>query len=337
MTGRTLVTEEPFEFEAGGRLDHLSVAYHVSKDKYVPGDKVVVICHALTANSDAEDWWPQLVGKGRLFDTDRYFILCVNMLASPYGSSGPSSAKPDGSPYFLDFPKVTVRDMVRASILVRKHLGIEHIDLLLGSSIGGFQAFEWAVMEPDIIGNVLFIATSPRVSPWLSATMEAQRMAIEADPSFRQCRSLDGGKDGLRCARAQGLITYRGYDGYCLTQAEPDDDTVFASRAASYQRHQGDKLVARFDAYSYWYLCYAVDSNNVGRGRSGVEKALSLIKASTTVVAIDSDLLFPPSEAQVWSKYIKGAVFKVIHSEFAHDGFLLEYKQLTDIIKPILG
>lgn len=336
MYKRTLITDEPFEFEAGGRLEHLTIAYHTSKEAFVPGDKVIVICHALTANSDAEEWWPQLVGPGKLLDTQKYFILCVNMIGSPYGSSGPASLKDDGTPYYFDFPKVTVRDMIRASILVRKHLGVGYVDLLVGSSIGGFQAFEWAVMEPDIIRNVAFMATAPRASAWLSSTMEAQRMALEADGTFRECKSLDGGKEGLKAARAQALISYRGYDGYCLTQSEPDEDTLFAGRVASYERYQGEKLARRFDAYSYYYLTYAVDSNNVGRGRGGVEKALSSIKAKTIVVSIDSDLLFPPKETRVWAGFIPGASYYEIKSQFAHDGFLLEWEQITGIIKPVL-
>ena len=336
MIRRTLITEEPFEFEAGGRLEHLTVAYHTSREKYTPGDKVIVICHALTANSDAEDWWPQLVGPGKLIDTERYFVLCVNMLGSPYGSSGPASPKADGTPYFFDFPKVTVRDMIRASILVRKHLGVDHIDLLVGSSIGGFQAFEWAVMESDIIRNVAFMATAPRVSAWLSSTMEAQRMALEADGTFRECKSLAGGREGLKAARAQALISYRGYDGYCLTQSESDVDTLFAGKVASYERYQGEKLARRFDAYSYWYLTYAVDSDNVGRGRGGVKKALGTIKSNTVVVAIDSDLLFPPKEVRGWAEFIPGAKYYEIASQFAHDGFLLESEQITKILEPLI-
>jgi len=335
MIRHTLITEEPFEFEGGGRLEHLTIAYHTSKE-YQEGDKVIVICHALTANSDAEEWWPQLVGPGKLLDTQKYFILCVNMLGSPYGSSGPVSAKADGAPLYFDFPKATVRDMIRASVIVRKHLGVNHIDLLVGSSIGGFQAFEWAVMEPEIVRNVAFMATSPRISAWVSSTMEAQRMALEADASFRECKSLDGGKEGLKAARAQALISYRGYDGYCITQSESDPDTIFAGRVASYERYQGEKFAKRFDAYSYWYLTYAVDSNNVGRGRGGVEKALGTIKANAIVVAIDSDMLFPPKEVRSWAKFIPGAKYYEITSQFAHDGFLLESEQITKILETIL-
>jgi len=342
MIRQTLITEEPFEFEAGGSLPSLTVAYHITKE-YREGDKVIVICHALTANSDAEEWWPQLVGPGKLLDTQKYFILCVNMLTSPYGSSSPVSINPaTGAPYLFDFPKTTVRDMIRASILVRKHLGVEHIDLLVGSSIGGFQAFEWAVMEPDVVRNVAFMATAPRISAWISATMESQRMALEADPTFRGEKvehpwAAHECSTGLQAARAQALISYRGYDGYCATQSEQDQDVIFASRVASYERYQGEKFAKRFDAYSYWYLTYAVDSNNVGRFRGGVEKALGTIKANTTVVAIDSDGLFPPKEVKSWAKFIPNAKYHEITSLFAHDGFLLETEQIAKILEPILN
>ena len=260
------------------------------------------------------------------------------MLASPYGSSGPASIDPvTGRPYFFDFPAVTVRDMVTAMAAVRRDLAIDRIDLLVGSSIGGFQAVEWAIAEPGLFGRAAFIATSPRVSPYLSAGIETQRMALEADPSFRQAALLAGGAAGLRCARAQALISYRCFKGYGLTQAEPDDDTLFASRAASYERYQGEKLVRRgFDAYSYYYLCNAVDSHNVGRGRGGVAAALGCIRAKTVVASIDSDCIFPPEEIESWAPHIPGAVYKRLTSFFGHDGFLLETEQLKTILDPLL-
>ena len=324
---------EDFAFEAGGRLDRVKVVYHTSP---VRRGRVVWICHALTANSDPEDWWPEMVGPGKFFDTERDFIVCVNMLASPYGSSGPASADPTGRPYFVDFPAVTVRAMVAAMAAVRRALGIGRVDLLVGSSIGGFQAVEWAVTEPDLFVRAVFIATSPRVSPWLSAGIETQRMALEADPTFRAASDLSGGTAGLRCARAQALISYRSFEGYGLTQAEPDDDTLFASRAASYERYQGEKLVRRgFDAYSYHYLCNAVDSHNVGRGRGGVAAALGHIRAATVVASIDTDGIFPPSEVEKWASMIPGAVYKRLTSHFGHDGFLLETRQLIELFDTI--
>ena len=322
-----------FAFEAGGRLERVKVVYHTSPARQ---GRVVWICHALTANSDPEDWWPEMVGPGRFFDTERDYIVCVNMLASPYGSSGPASIDPvTGRPYLFDFPAVTVRDMVAAMAAVRRELAIDRIDLLVGSSIGSFQAVEWAIAEPGLFDRAAFIATSPRVSPYLSAGIETQRMALEADPSFRQAASLAGGAAGLRCARAQALISYRCFKGYGLTQAEPDDDTLFASRSASYERYQGEKLVRRgFDAYSYYYLCNAVDSHNVGRGRGGVAAALGRIRAKTVVASIDSDCIFPPEEIESWTPYIPGAVYKRLTSSFGHDGFLLETEQLITILGP---
>ena len=337
MQYHQLILEKPFPFEAGGVLPRLEVAYHTSPHPYQKGEKVVWICHALTANSDAEDWWPQMVGPGKLIDTDRYFVVCVNMLGSPYGSSSPASVNPEtGRPYYLDFPKVTVRDIIHATIEVRKALGIEKVDLLVGSSIGGFQALEWAIQEPDVIAKAAFMATSARVTPILTAYEESQRMALEADPTFRACASLKGGEAGLRCARSIALISYRSFDGYFQTQQDADPDLLFAARACSYQQYQGKKLSDRFDAYCYWTLSYSVDSANVGRGRGGVEQALQRIKAETTVVAIDSDCIFPPQVMRPIADAIPGARYHVIHSLFGHDGFLLETEQLTAILSPLL-
>ena len=216
---------------------------------------------------------------------------------------------------------------------MREHLGIEKVDLLIGSSIGGFHALEWAIMEGERIKAAAFIATAPRVSPWLSAWMEVQRMALETDPTFRACASLEGGSKGLETARAISLISYRSFDGYNLTQYETDEDCLFASRAASYERYQGEKLVKRgFDAYSYYYLLWCVDSQNVGRARGGVSNALAQIKAKSIVIAITSDGLFPPCESSEWAKYITGAKYYEIDSRFGHDGFLLETEQITRIL-----
>ena len=328
-----------FEFEAGGKIEGLKVAYHCSQKEWKKDDerKVVWICHALTANSDAEDWWPELVGPGKLFDTEKYFVICANMLGSPYGSSGPSTINPEtGKPYFLDFPQITVRDIVRANSLVRKHLGIDKIDLMVGGSIGGFQSLEWSIMEPEVIEKAVYIACGCRVTPWLTAFNESMRMALEADPTFHEYKDLHGGEAGLRCARSIALISYRSYEGYNATQWEQDDDCLFAKRAGSYQRYQGKKLSDRFDAYSYWYLCGSVDSNNVGRGRGGVKAALSSIRTECTVIGIDSDGLFPVVEQKFIAESIPGAVYHEITSKFGHDGFLLENDQLTAIIKPLL-
>ncbi len=324
-------THMDLRLEAGGTLEDACIVYHTSPARK---GRVIWICHALTANSDVQDWWPQMVGPGKPVDTEKDFVVCVNIPGSPYGSVGPRSVNPaTGNPWLLDFPAITTRDMVTACIHVRKILGIEKIDLLIGSSVGGFQAMEWAVTEPERFSRCLFVATAPRVSPYLGATVETQRMALEADPTFREARSPEGGAAGLRCARAQALISYRCFEGYGLTQAEEDPDTLFAGRVASYERYQGEKLVRRdFDAYSYYTLCNAIDSQNVGRGRGGMAAALKRIKARTTVVAIDTDSIFPPLESREWAACIPGATYLEITSKFGHDGFLLETAKLGAII-----
>lgn len=327
-----------FSFEAGGNVTTLEVVYHTSPMEYQKGMKVIWICHALTADSDAEDWWPELVGPGKLFDTDRYFIVCANMIGSCYGSTGPSSIdSATGKPYYLTFPKVTVRDIVRGLDAVRKHIGIDKIDLLVGASIGGFQALEWSVMEPDVMTKAVYIATLSRVTPWLSAFEESQRMALEADYTFKECASLQGGRKGLECARSIALLSYRNEDGYNRKQQEQSDDTIFADRSCSYQRYQGKKLADRFDAYSYYYLSYSVDSNNLGRGRGGETAALGMIHADATVIAVDSDLIFPPYEMKSMAEKIPGAKYYEITSHYGHDGFLLENSQLDQIIRPIVN
>lgn len=328
-----------FQFESGDSIEDLRIVYHTSEKEWHKGDdrKVVWVIHALTANSDAEDWWGDIVGKGKLIDIDKYFVVCVNMLGSPYGTTAPASICPDtGEPYYLDFPHYTIRDMLSVFIIIRKHLGIDNIDLLVGSSIGGFQGVEWLVTEPDVIRHAVIIATSAVTSPWLAAQNENMLMALEADPSFRACQDLKGGEMGLRAARAIGMSHYRYFKGYNLAQPEPDTDFVFASRAPSYQRYQGKKFSDRFDSYSYYYIVKSTDSQNVGRNRGGVEKALSTVKADCTFVAIDSDGVFPPPDVKLMADIVPNSKYHLISSDWGHDGFLLEFRKLSQIIEPIL-
>lgn len=337
MTGRSLKIESTFELECGERLPGIEIYYHTSHTS-AHGRQVIWICHALTANSDPSEWWPELVGLGKPLDTDKYFVICANILGSCYGSTGPQSVNPaTGKPYLLDFPVISVRDMVRAHEILREHLGIEKIDLLIGGSSGGFQAVEWAVSEPNIIENLCLLACNARISPWGTAFNESQRMVLQADATFFAANSAEGGREGLECARSIALLSYRSYDGYCLTQAEADDDCFSAKSASSYQRYQGKKLADRFNAYSYYYLTLSLDTHNVGRGRGGVATALSQIKASTLCIAIDSDVLFPPAEIKRMSSHIPGSALEIISSHYGHDGFLLEYERIINCIEKHLN
>ena len=326
-----------FNFEAGGSIEGLPIAFHTSPREYTPGERVIWICHGLTANSDVEDWWPQLAGPGKLFDTEKYFVICVNILGSCYGSAGPSSIDPaTGKPYFFSFPLITVKDLAKSAIEVCNYLGIKKVDLLVGASIGGFQAQEMLLQAPELFERAVLIATDNRIRAFYTAMNETQRMSLDADPSFREAASLEGGKAGLEAARGLALLTYRSYDGYNLTQTDEDPEIIFTNRACTYQRYQGLKLSRRFDAYSYWYLTKCLDSHNIGRGRGGVEAALASFKVPVTVISITSDWLFPQVEMRRWAAAIPGSKYFEIESKFGHDGFLLESDQLSEIIKPLI-
>jgi homoserine O-acetyltransferase len=221
--------------------------------------------------------------------------------------------------------------MVKAHKLLADHLEIEYIELLLGGSLGGQQALEWSITEPARIKNLILIATNARHSPWGIAFNESQRLAIRADRTF-YANSPDGGSKGLLAARSIALLSYRGYKTYDITQQEEDSANTDNFRASSYQAYQGQKLVNRFNAYSYWYLTKVMDSHNVGRGRGGVDKALSLIKARTLVIGIKTDVLFPIEEQQYLFRHIPKSAFAELDSFYGHDGFLIETQDLTKII-----
>ena len=330
--------DKEFELESGVKLPSLTIAYDTYGVRNEDSSNVIWVCHALTANSDVADWWPHTVEEGCFLDPDKYFTVCANFLGSHYGTTGPLSENPEtGEPWYGDFPRITVRDMVRAHQLLAEYLGIKRVKLLIGSSIGGFQCLEWSVMQPDFAERAAFIATTPRTKPWASAFNESQRMAIQSDPTFGE-RNAEAGLDGLAIARSIALLSYRGGMAYDKTQEDADpDEASFERRVHSYQRYQGKKLRRRFNAYSYVRLSQAVDSHNLGRGRGKVEDVLKQIKAKSLVVAITSDILFPPSDHQILIDNIPDVEYHLIDSDFGHDGFLVEHKQLNDIILNFLG
>ena len=322
-----------FPLERGGSLPGITIAYHTYGQLNEKRDNCIWVCHALTANSDVADWWPNTVVPESFLDPEKYFIVCANILGSCYGSTGPLSIDPStGQPWYDTFPKLTIRDVVNAHILLADHLGLSSIFSLIGSSVGGFQAVEWAVMQPYRFRSVILIATAPYASPWTIAIDETQRMTIFADKSYGEKRP-DAAKDGLAAARAIGLLTYRGGKGYNLTQQDQFTDEVpDYHRACSYQRHQGNKLVNRFDAYSYVTILDTFDTHNVGRGRNGISEALKLIQSPVLCVGITTDMIFTPEEMKEFSDMIPGSIYREISSQFGHDGFLVEYSLLKSII-----
>jgi len=324
---------DPFPLESGETLTGAQVAYRTWGQLNASRNNVVWVCHALTANADVLDWWPGLFGEGCFFDPADWFIVCANVLGSCYGSTCPLDADPaTGMGRFRAFPLLTIRDLVAAHEALRQELGLAHIHTLIGGSLGGQQALEWATSQPEVMEHLVVIATSARHSAWGIAFNEAQRLAIEADATYHENR-LGGGNAGLAAARAVALLSYRGYEAYGNTQTEPTDDRLRDFRASSYQRYQGHKLVARFDAYSYVVLTRAMDSHHLGRGRGGVAAALAGIRARTLVLGITSDVLFPVSDQLEIAQGITGAVYSELDSSFGHDGFLLETGKITQALE----
>ncbi len=329
--------DQLFPLEAGGQLRSIQIAYHTYGELNANRDNVVWVCHALTANSEVADWWSGMFGEGCVLDPGKDFIICANMLGSCYGSTYALSLNPDThSPYFHDFPEVTVQDMVRAQRLLAANLGIRKIKLVIGGSMGGQQVLEWACQAPGLVERAVPIATNARHSPWGIAFNESQRMAIEADQSWKE-DSEKAGLAGMRAARAVALLSYRNYDAYLQTQLDTELEKREDFRAISYQRYQGEKLERRFDAFAYWTLSKAMDSHNIGRGRGGLEKALGGIKAQVLAIGVDSDLLFPIAEQEFIARHTPGARFASVGSRYGHDGFLIEAKALMREILGFLG
>lgn len=301
-------------------------------------DNVIWVCHALTADSRVAEWWPHTVEEGRFLDPTKWFVICANFLLSPYGSTSPVSINPaTGKAWRGDFPLVTVRDMVKAHKALAARLGIDRVELLIGSSIGGYQTMEWAISEPDFAKRVALIATGVRSSAWAIAFNESQRMAIEADVTFGE-DSPTAGAVGMSVARSIALLSYRGAAAYNATQTDTDREKLIGYRATTYQRHQGEKLRHRFDAWCYYRLSQAVDSHDITRGRGMTEaEVLATIKAKTLVVAITSDILFTPEDHRVMVDNIPDVRYRLIDSPFGHDGFLVEYEQLDGIIKEFMN
>jgi homoserine O-acetyltransferase len=323
-------TDQQFQLESGSILPGYSLAY-TTLGQMSPGkDNVVWIFHALTANSDPAEWWPGLVGEGKLFDPGKYFIVCVNMPGSCYGSTGPLSEDPaTGQPWYHAFPFFTPRDMVRAYEPLRIELGIERIHIGIGGSMGGQQLLEWAVENPDLFEHIVPIATNAVHSAWGRAFNASQRMCIENDPTWQNWEP-EAGLKGMEIARSIALISYRHYRTYEATQQ--DDDRLENFKSESYQRYQGLKLSKRFNAFSYFALSKGMDSHNLGRGRGGLIKALKSIKAATLTIAVESDVLYPPVEQEFIAQHVPDARYESIDSLYGHDGFLLEYEKIEKII-----
>lgn len=329
-----------FPLESGGKLPGFQLKYTTLGQLNKERDNVIWVCHALTGSSDFTDWWRDLFseksksdGRLALFDPSRYFIICANSLGGCYGSTGPLSINPvTGNPFYHDFPLITNRDIVRSFDLLRENLGINKIHTLIGGSLGGQQVLEWAIQQPDIMEHIIPVACNAFHSPWGIAFNEAQRMAIAADPTWKE-NDPRAGIEGMKAARAIAMISFRSYDVYNRNQPEVATEKLNQYRASSYQQYQGSKLANRFNAFTYWTLLNAMDNHHVGRGRGTVEDALGAIKAKALIIGVNSDILFPISEQQTLEKHIKGAKLGILSTDYGHDGFLVEFDQFKNLIR----
>ena len=338
-TGAWLETHEPGDrefinigsltLENGETLSDITIAYQSWGILNANKDNAILINHAMTGWSDVTGWWPNMVGPGLPFDTDKYFIICPNVIGGCQGSTGPSSIAPDGKRYGSRFPTVIVRDMTEAEVLFTDAIGIAKYRLAVGPSLGGMRSLEWAIEHPERVGVICTIGSSAVATGDQIGGFSVQIRAIKSDPNFHGGDYYDGAQgpiEGLGIARRIAHLTYRTeseMDVRFGRQMQGDETGRYA--VESYLDHQAVKLAKRFDANTYIALTEAMASHDVGRERGGVVKALESIKIPVVVVSIDTDRLFPPRlQVEVAELVPKAAALITISSEFGHDGFLVE-------------
>ncbi|HUI09529.1 MAG TPA: homoserine O-acetyltransferase [Bacteroidota bacterium] len=363
VTHGTLYTPPgPFALECGTSLPSLDIAYTIHGRLNGEGTNAVIACHALTGHAHAADaqlpsgetiagWFNGIIGPSRGLDTGRFCVICSNILGSCYGTTGPASIHPvTGKAYGPEFPPVTVRDMVRAQKLLMDHIGVRRIAAVIGGSLGGMQALEWALLYPEMVERIIPIATSAAHSPWAVGISETQRLAIMSDPDWHGGHYTRQPERGLAIARSIAMLSYRSYgsftsrfarrrvgpgDGHERVRLFNDAPPEFA--VESYLRYQGQKLVDRFDANTYIALTRAMDAHDVGAGRGSAEDALGSIRARALVLGISSDILYPPAEQRAIAGAIPRARYAEINSPHGHDAFLIEFETMNRLLTEFIA
>lgn len=298
-----------------------------------PRRGVIWIIHALTGSAEVPQWWPR-VWAGWALPEKGYTVISANLLGSCYGSTGPLSTDPaSGQPYYRRFPLLTTRDEAAALEVLRQQLGIAHINLLVGASLGAQVGLEWILLAPQAFQKAMLIAGNAFHSAWGIAFNEAQRMAIEADPTYAQ-DIPEGGALGLQAARATAMLSYRSYALYNLRLAHPTNVSENLLPAVSYQRYQGEKLRRRFNAYSYVALTHVMDSHHIARGRAETpEEVLRTLPMPVGYVGIPSDILYPLQEQVFLAENTPHGELFVLDSICGHDAFLIEEEAMLKILR----
>ena len=352
VTGAWLEGDEPGDrkfikigfllLENGEVLPDITIAYQTWGVLNEAKDNAILINHAMTGWSDVPGWWPQMVGPGLPFDTDKYFIVCPNVIGGCQGSTGPSSIAPDGKRYGSRFPIINIRDMVAAEVAFSDALGIEKYLLAVGPSLGGMRSLEWAIQLPHRVGAICTIGSSAVATGDQIGTASIQIRAIKSDPFFNQGDYYEqerGPVEGMGIARRIAHLTYRTeseMDVRFGRQLQGDETGRYA--VESYLDHQAVKLAKRFDANTYIALTDAMNSHDVGRDRGGVVEALQSITVPVVVVSIDTDRLFPPRLQVEIAELVPTAEPLIsINSDFGHDGFLVEAESVGAAVRHALA
>lgn len=350
-----------FEPELGGALQEVTLAYETWGELNAAADNAVLLTHALTGDSHAAGgsseehrrggWWDPMVGPGLPVDTEKYFVVCSNVLGGCSGSTGPASEEPGTArPYGMRFPVITIRDMVRAQRRLLEGLGVEKLALVTGGSIGGQQALEWAVEYPDFVEKAIPVAATGALGPQGVGMSEIGRRAIFADPDWQEGDYYGTGKrpdHGLAIARMAGMMTYQSAAGQWerfgrRPAGRPAVYPEFGGRleVESYLHYQGRDLTTRFDANSYLYLSRAMDLYDVATGYESEEEAYSRVSAQVLFVGIASDWLFPPGEVRASAQRAREAGADARYAEIdtlsGHDAFLKDWTELTEAIQPFV-
>jgi homoserine O-acetyltransferase/O-succinyltransferase len=346
------VLEGGLALEAGGRLPEVVVGYETWGDLAQDGANAVLVLHALTGDSHAAGpagpghrlagWWDGLIGPGRALDTDRYFVVCPNVLGGCQGTTGPSSTAPDGRPFGSRFPVVTIADQVAVEVALADTLGIERWACVVGGSMGGMRVLEWCVGQPERVARAVVLAVGAAASAEQIALCSLQVRAIRADPAFAggdYYGRSDWPQRGLAIARGIGQISYRTADELAdrfgrRPQGAENPRKGGRYEVESYLEHHGEKLGARFDPNTYVVLNEAMNHHDVGFGRGGLEPALARVHADVTVAGITSDRLYPLSLQHELAALLPGRPpVRVVASVHGHDGFLIE----TDAVGAVIA
>lgn len=349
-----LFSDTRLQLELGSSLSPVTVAYETWGEPSATHDNAVLIEHALTGDSHAAGtvgpghvtagWWDPLIGPGAAIDTDRWWVICPNTLGGCQGTTGPASVARDDVRWGSRFPVITIRDQVAVEAALAHELGIRRWAAVVGGSMGGMRALEWAVTYPDQVERVIVLACGAAATAEQIALCAVQAQVIRADPNFRSgdYYSADPPQTGLGVARRIGHISYRSeveLDARFGRQAQTGEDPFGTGRYSveSYLDHQAEKLVNRFDANSYLVLSRAMDHHDVGRNRGGVARALSGVKAASSIAAIDSDRLYPPRlQHELAGLLPDHPEVKMVRSVHGHDGFLIEADQVGSVISGAL-